>query len=226
MLDAVTSRSDLRAAVWRDGVAVLRHAPSTDADLLELASDFGRPTSTQRNPALVRSISPTDTEDSPPNTLSSRFGLAQFPLHTDGAHWPTPPRFLMLRCDDAGSGSRPTLIVDGARLLVGELAPRLRRAVFKVQDVRIPFTCRIIERAGSADRLRFDGACMQPLATFAKVLHDLHEELDQLEPDSHAWEPDDLLVLDNWRMLHARGPATCVDKDRTLRRILVAERTA
>ncbi len=226
MLDAVISRSDLRAAVARDGVAVLRHAPSTDVDLLELATSFGPPTSTRRNPALVRSISPTDTEESPPNTLSSRFGLAPFPLHTDGAHWPTPPRFLMLRCDDAGSGARPTLMVDGNRLLNAKIATRLRRAVFKVQEVHRPFTCRVIERAGSVDRVRFDGACMQPLAAFAEVLHGLHEQLQRLEPDSHVWEPDDLLVLDNWRMLHARGPAICEDKDRTLRRILVAERTA
>lgn len=32
-----------------------------------------------------------------PNTYSGLFGLEEFPLHTDLAHWHSPPRYILLR---------------------------------------------------------------------------------------------------------------------------------
>jgi Taurine catabolism dioxygenase TauD, TfdA family. len=32
------------------------------------------------------------------NQYSGNYGLAEFPLHSDLAHWAVPPRYFMLRC--------------------------------------------------------------------------------------------------------------------------------
>jgi len=44
------------------------------------------------------------------------------------------------------------------------------------------------------------------------------------DADVHAidWQPDQILILDNWRVLHARGSADSDDADtRVLERVLV-----
>jgi L-asparagine oxygenase len=46
----------------------------------------------------VRALKPQCTDESLPNTYSGNFGIEEFPLQTDLAHWGTPPRFLALRC--------------------------------------------------------------------------------------------------------------------------------
>lgn len=33
-------------------------------------------------------------------TYSGNFGMGDFPMHTDLAHWATPPRYLLLRCNE------------------------------------------------------------------------------------------------------------------------------
>jgi hypothetical protein len=44
----------------------------------------------------VTSLRPQDTDEARPNSLSSRYGKAAQPLHTDGAHLPEPPDFVLL----------------------------------------------------------------------------------------------------------------------------------
>ncbi|WP_366936781.1 TauD/TfdA family dioxygenase [uncultured Thiothrix sp.] len=39
---------------------------------------------------------------------------------------------------------------------------------------------------------------------------------------SITWSEGDVLILDNWKVLHGRGQGPRVEKDRTLVRVLVA----
>jgi len=50
------------------------------------------------------------------------------------------------------------------------------------------------------------------------------QELLNASPIPMDWQsPDDLLIVDNWRMLHMRPPIHEVGKNRTLERVLVKE---
>ena len=46
----------------------------------------------------VQKIKPRKECEAPKSQYSGVFGLGEFPLHTDLAHWAKPPRYFMLRC--------------------------------------------------------------------------------------------------------------------------------
>ena len=46
----------------------------------------------------VQTLKPRTERQAPKSHYSGIFGLDEFPLHTDLAHWAMPPRYFMLRC--------------------------------------------------------------------------------------------------------------------------------
>src|SRR5579871_6269045 len=48
--------------------------------------------------APVQQLTPKLMSEAGPNTYSGIYGIGEFPLHTDLAHWREPPRYLILRC--------------------------------------------------------------------------------------------------------------------------------
>ena len=60
--------------------------------------------------SCIAGLRPTSHYQAAPHTLSSRYGLGAFPLHTDTAFWPLPARYLIMRI--LGDHSRPTTILD------------------------------------------------------------------------------------------------------------------
>jgi len=53
----------------------------------------------------VQTLVPRTLEESPPNTYSGNFGTSEFPLHTDLAHWATPPRYFHAAMHSGGADS-------------------------------------------------------------------------------------------------------------------------
>jgi L-asparagine oxygenase len=47
---------------------------------------------------IIQTLTPREATTSTPNTYSGNFGIGDFPLHTDLAHWAMPPRYVVLRC--------------------------------------------------------------------------------------------------------------------------------
>src|ERR1700720_1820892 len=86
------------------GYHISQKCPSDE--LLDLIAPLGKIVVDPRNPSPIREIQPQTLEDATPNTLSSRFGLGQFPFHTDTAHWKIPARYLVLYCVCRGRGGR------------------------------------------------------------------------------------------------------------------------
>lgn len=86
--------SELRMLVDLDGYAVLSGiAPGRSTDRVAARlGDIMLPWGGE----LVQEL--TSRAISTPNTYSGIFGLERFPFHTDLAHWPIPPRYLLLRC--------------------------------------------------------------------------------------------------------------------------------
>ncbi len=67
------------------------------------------------------------------NLYSSHFGLDYFPLHTDLAHWATPPRYLMLRCIK-GCPSVKTHILPFNKILNDLQNLSVNRAIFSTRS--------------------------------------------------------------------------------------------
>jgi hypothetical protein len=98
-----------------DGFAVLRGL-ERDATSLDIAGRLGIVDRVE-GLAAVQTLIPRRIYDSPPNTYSGNFGRAEFPLHTDLAHWARPPRYIVLRCIQ-GAQDISTRLLDGRRTLI------------------------------------------------------------------------------------------------------------
>jgi alpha-ketoglutarate-dependent taurine dioxygenase len=161
-----------------------------------------------------------EREDARASTLSGRYGMAAFPWHTDGAHQTQPPRLSLMR-SRAPTGT-PTLLLDAHSLLalVPTLADQLRRQTWLVDGGARPFYASIVDRAG---RVRFNRHVMTPTSAMAGEAELAFQALiEDAEPVEHAWEADELLLLDNTRIVHARPPIGENDANRELERLLCA----
>jgi hypothetical protein len=61
--------------------------------------------------SVVERVSPKPARQARPGTMSARYAIGAFPLHTERAHWPVPPRYVLLRSVGAES-DRSTLLWD------------------------------------------------------------------------------------------------------------------
>jgi len=150
--------------------------------------------------------------------------MGKFPFHTDTAYWPVPARYVLFHCLAPGAGDRPTLIIDPRDWHLTDMDRRaLCNEVWRTTTSQ-SFLCTIATRRADGLCIRFDDACVTPMTREAFRVRDLVRALIR---DSTIipiqWRAGDLLVIDNLRLLHARGEARVADPDRVLARILVRE---
>ncbi|GAA5542230.1 hypothetical protein SDB63_11825 [Brucella sp. NBRC 113783] len=210
---------DLRQKITESGYALIsQHRPN--ADIVEVANELGDPL-TPWEGGLVQTLIPR--EESAPNTYSGNFGLGRFPFHTDLAHWRTPPRYLLLRCL-IGYDDVPTLLIDGRELVNSVSRHTLARAVFKPRRPRhgALVLLRLLERTSDGtDLLRWDEIFLRPASKVGDTADaQIRDWLAKRDPLSIALiRPGDTLIIDNWRMLHARSPIPPGREDRSIERV-------
>ncbi|HYG63199.1 MAG TPA: TauD/TfdA family dioxygenase [Thermoanaerobaculia bacterium] len=205
-----------------DGYCVLNNV---DAEaLLPIARELGHPHFDPRDRVLVKDIRPQPVAVANANTLSSRYGMGAFPLHTEAAYLPRPPRFLLLYCVRPGSGGRTTILLDAAKVF-SRISCRRRLGTWVVKAGRRPFLCHALWGSPPKDfGIRYDRECLFPRGPAAQAEDQLISDfISRSTPTKIVWTEKKLLVVDNLRMLHGRGEANDDDRDRWLKRVLVAE---
>ena len=188
-------------------------------DIVAVAAALGRPLTPWKD-GLVQELVPRTS--APPNTYSGIYGLSGFPFHTDLAHWRLPPRYLLLWCIK-GYTDVPTLLIDGHTFVEGELRDILTRAIFKSRrplDGAIKLL-RLCEATDDGYRLRWDEVFLRPASKVGELADQrIRKHLVHSNPISIPLaHPGDTLLIDNWRMLHARTPINADRLDRKIERI-------
>lgn len=196
------------------------------ADLLKLAKELGEPIPSRKAGNLVDRLIPTTAEQAHIRSMSSLFGEGAFPFHTDAAYLRVPPRFVILRHAEGESVSRPTLLLDSQSLpLASHALNVLRREVWLVNGGRGRFYTPILNETlvPGTTIARFDRNCMKPVGDEASCsLEILENMLASAEPRSISWSKSQVLIVDNWKILHARGPKPFEETEsRILERVLV-----
>lgn len=187
-----------------DGYAFLpRHHPGAGA--AEIAADLGEPMAPWDS-AVVQHLVPRVA--STPNTYSGIFGLGPFPFHTDLAHWRWPPRYLLLRCV-RGFADVPTLLIDGRTVADAVSLDVMRRAMVRPrrpQNGEMRFLRLWQNDDAGIGLLRWDDVFLKPASRIGVLaFRQVRERLKVVESKAIAMiEAGDTLVVDNWRMLHAR----------------------
>jgi L-asparagine oxygenase len=224
--------ADVRAALQRHGYWIARRWNSdvTTMDLgalvgtvLELESllpGSGIPT--------VQTLRPRRVNGSLANQYSGRYGLSEFPLHTDLALWARPPRYFLLRCCSGSKAVETTLLPSSS--VVAELGiASLRRAVVRPRrPPRGGVECAppVVFEVNDVSGFRWDPLFLVPMNRGAEQLAS--------RMLTGAWgtrdlrtitleEAGDTLILDNWRLLHGRSPVTEQDSGRRLERVYLTD---
>jgi L-asparagine oxygenase len=194
------------------------HALGTVVNVGGLLPSSGIPT--------VQCLRPRNTTEVKQNQYSGHYGLSTFPLHTDLAHWALPPPYLLLRCV-VGSNDVFTHVLSWTRIvdLVGTAA--LRKAVFMARSRQIG--CSGLVRAMShhhqTEVLRWDPIFLRPLNQHARALASV-----MLDPTWNGaaikillHQPGDMVLIDNWRMLHGRSQVLAHSTVRRIERVYLSE---
>jgi len=174
-----------------------------------------------RNQALVEEVIPRSGASAYSSSLSSKFGLRRLPLHTDTAYWPTPCRFLVLACSGEENPVTPTVLLDSrtAALSASELSA-CRSSPFLISNGRNSFYGCIT--APNRPYLRVDPGCMLPMSPDAEMALALYSAAhnDHLLY-RHHWQQGEILLIDNWRVLHGREDVRGAPNTRILLRATV-----
>ncbi len=175
-------------------------------EVLGLASALGQP-NRGRGRELVETIVPRDISSAYVGSLSARYGLTVMPLHVDTSHWTVPARYLVFGCVHPGDIATPTILCDRYSVeLTKEQELLTKSALFHVQNGRHSFYASI--RGNDPNFIRYDPGCMVPASPNALdaldvfSLHAVRSRLIEVK-----WCAGDILAIDNWRMLHGRGPS-------------------
>ncbi|TZG35981.1 TauD/TfdA family dioxygenase [Agrobacterium sp. B1(2019)] len=193
------------------------HRPNDS--IIEIAEDLGKPLDPWKD-GPVQTLVPRS--QAAPNSYGGIFGLNHFPFHSDLAHWRTPPRYLLLRCV-VGYADVPTMVIDGHDLIDAVTLDILRRAIFKPRRPRDGSVSllRLCEPADDVVRVRWDEVFLKPASRVGEVADlRVREWLSTCMPTAVSLaETHDTLLIDNWRMLHARSPILPGRENRAIERV-------
>lgn len=157
----------------------------------------------------VRLLRPQSSEVAPPRSLSAQHGCGPFPFHTDGAHLERPPNFLLMASKGVGDQRVPTHVLRfPTTALSPQLSEDIRLGVFRVDAGANSFyTTSRYDDGVNGNCIRFDPGCMRPVDPRARRLV---QTISATSPDhSHSLtDPNEILIIDNLRVLHSRGDAS------------------
>ena len=195
--------------------------PTCDPDLANdaLALQLGVPIAlSSESPAHF--LTPALKERRPPNSYSGIYGLGAFPLHTDLAHHRVPPRYFMLRCC-APDDSVGTTLADSAEIIASVGASLLSRAVVQPRRPRngIRPLLRLFDPA--LHLFRWDSEFIRPASDAgSQAVLAVSSALErQRVTELRLSRLGDLLVIDNWRMLHGRTAVLPSSQGRRIARV-------
>jgi alpha-ketoglutarate-dependent taurine dioxygenase len=223
-IDRLTEIDNLAVRVLRDGwfkstVTEMGHDMHSAPE--DIARLLGNPI-TGRAGQRIEPLIPTKQVWANARSLSVMHGLGSFPMHTDGAHRLQPPRFVVLVCASPGRSPVPTTLIRFRDLRISASErTRLEAAPFLVRNGRRSFYSTIC--SPSRMFIRFDAGCMRPQGSESessvKLIADRASEVGFTL--AH-WRMGDVLVIDNWNVLHGRGLGTSeASFDRKLLRVSV-----
>lgn len=171
----------------------------------------------------IQKLVPKESSEKIKNTYSSIFGYDQFPLHSDYAHWITPPRYLLLRCI-VGSTYVHTRLLHSSMILNshGDLCRKAivssRRKSIEQKIIPMPI---LFERNG-IHGFRWDSIFLEKINSSAKKLNEIMKDFNNNECVNFNLENlGDLLIVDNWKTLHGRSSVPKFASDRVIERVFL-----
>lgn len=208
----------LRSCGW---ISYAFYGDDLGAHLINVATQLGVPVAARRKKSPLEVLTPVGWDKAKPSSPSRMFGLGALPLHTDTAHWIQPCRYIVLGCASPGLCGRRTVLADCSALGFSTGARQLLRdSQFRVLNGRKSFFAPVI--GPDYTFFRFDKACMVPTdARSRAALEAMDRAISDLPSEQIDWTEGQVVIIDNWRILHGRTDPVGSDGGRVLERVLV-----
>lgn len=145
-----------------------------------------------------KKLTPKDNKEAINFSLSSAYGLKEFPLHTDGAEYKIPPKFLVLRA--LANSPTGTTIADAKTIKTNISACNSKWSV-KTKDGIINTKLFETDKKYNIDFIRFNRLLMKCIE--GDKMH-VSKAIDTLSTDIINWTLNKTIIIDNWRVLHGR----------------------
>ena len=181
----------------------------------------------ESNIPTVQALRPGYKIESSSNNYTGTYGLAEFPMHTDLAHWAQPPRYFMLRCK-RGSPEVTTRVLPCSELNSILEMSILRRALVKPRRTgqdNIILLLPLVFRAGCINGFRWDSLFLVAMNKAAKQVADILSGVLWVKSKAKSLtlaRDGDTVIIDNWRCLHGRSKVPVNEMDRELERVYLS----
>ena len=192
-----------------------------DFETLAIAESIG---SVVKNSSFttVQSLTPKHKKESAANIYSGNFGLKEFPLHTDLAHWHIPPRFFILRAK-VPAPDVSTTVLHYSKFVQDLPSKLVDRALFKPRrklDGKI-FLLRLTHEGIS----RWDDIFISPENDSARCIseHIKNKDFNTMVDKVSFKNKGETLLVDNWNVLHGRTKVLQGSLDRSVERVYLSE---
>lgn len=194
------------------------HQFKSDAPILEIARSLGEPVPSRDREGFISLLKVQTANEGHPNSLTSRYGTGRFDYHTDGAHFPKVPRYLVMRLATGAMSKRPTELIDLIDVLSIEERKVLQTERWKYSYGYKCFLSTIISNEG----LRYDPNIMRPaVKSRNNALKIISHYTRTIKPIKVDWIEGRIVVVDNHRIIHARASASGETENRILERVMV-----
>lgn len=196
---------------------------ANESEFRSVLDNLGTLIPSRINGPKIDLIEPKTKEEAHPQSLSAIYGISALPFHTDGAYFKIPPKFILLRCIRINSQiATPTVLIDPLQELKSELKQWLEYETWKVYSRSGIFYISILNSKIVDDHiLRYDPVCMNP-AYDGEAKVKLHSIFNKCRFVNIEWIVNKTLILNNWRILHARPTIEENEKIlRTLQRAMI-----
>jgi hypothetical protein len=168
----------------------------------------------------IQKLKPKKEFQSSKNKYSGVFGTKIFPFHTDLAHWETPPRYMMLRCisgfKEVTTNLLPLSVIENSfdKNIINFSLVTVRRKTSNQKICPMP----IIFEKNNNKFIRWDSLFLEPLNEDANTFYSIFNSNNWSKKDIKSFcleNKGDLLVIDNWKILHSRSevPDSAVNRE-------------
>ena len=178
-----------------------------DQGFIELALKFGTPIKSREQGNIIDNLVSVKSSIVEKDSLSKRYGLEEFPSHTDCAYLKTPPKYIFLRY--VGNIVNPTATgiveFDLQRVFPSELDFLLRKIWF-VKAKQGGFYSTILKDG----MIRYDPEVMRMVNSDENKMIKI---LSKMERKEIHWTKNKVAIINNHTVLHFR-PKVALEENR------------
>jgi hypothetical protein len=169
-----------------------------DLDFINLALTYGNSVKSRKDSGIIETLIALDSDQVEKDSLTKRYGLNQFPIHTDCAYLKSPPKYILLRYIGSIDNPTPTILVhfDKSKLSDEEL-DFVSRTIWFVKSAKAGFYSTIYKD----DILRYDIEVM-------KMVNPIENKMDiilaKMKTTTIYWKKNKVVIINNHSTLHFR----------------------